>query len=102
VDRCRRVDEPGVGDGIGAQRLGKQQLVLGDVDGDDFGAGDLGVLHGVMTESADAEDGDHVRGACSGDLHRLVRRDARTRERSRLERVDAVWYVDDEVRRSAV
>ena len=51
----RRVDRVG-----GAELLGQLQLVVDDVDRDDRGAGDLGVLQREVAEPADAEDRDEV------------------------------------------
>ena len=96
-DRRGRVDGAGVDHGVGTQRLGQQQLVLVDVDGDDRRAGDLGVLHGEVTEAADTEHGDDVRRAGARHLDRLIGGHTGARQRRRLDRIDASGHVDDEV-----
>ena len=89
----RRVD-----DVVGAELLGELQLLLGDVDGDHGGAGDLGVLQRQMTEAADAEHGDEFGRTGPRHLHRLVGGDSGTGQRGGVERVHAVGDLHDERR----
>jgi hypothetical protein len=78
-------------DGVrGAELFGELQLVLGDVYGDDSRSGDLCVLHGQMSEPADAEHGDEVGRPGTRYFHRLVGRHTGTRQRRGVERVDPV------------
>ena len=72
--------------------LASCELAVEDVDGGDGPAGDLGVLHRQVAESADAEHGDEVRRAGARHLDRLVGGDAGARERRGVERVDAVGH----------
>src|SRR5262249_38069154 len=70
------------------------QLLVGDVDRDDASALDVRVLDGKVSQTADAEDRDEIRGVRAAELDRLVRRDSRTRQRRRVERVNSVGDLD--------
>jgi len=50
----------GVHDVVSPQLLRQIQLLIGHVDGNHGGTGDLGVLHGKMTEAPDAEHCDEI------------------------------------------
>ena len=68
--------------------LARASLAVDQVDGGDRGAGDLGVLHGQVSETSDAEDGHEVRRSGAGHLERLVGGDPGTGERGRVEGVE--------------
>jgi hypothetical protein len=85
-----RVVVAGVDDVHRTQLAGQLELLVLDVDRDDLRPGDPGVLHGQVTQPADAEHRDEVGGPHAGDLDRLVRRDAGAGQRSRVEGGDAV------------
>ena len=72
-----------------AQLVRHVELVLVDVDRDDGGAGDPGVLDGHVAEPADPEHCDHVGGTDLSNLDRLVCRHACARQGRRVERVDS-------------
>ena len=58
MDGCSGIGGGGVDDVFGAEFASHVELGVGDVDGDDFGPGDGGVLDGEVTEPADTEHGD--------------------------------------------
>ncbi|ODA70516.1 hypothetical protein APS67_005250 [Streptomyces sp. AVP053U2] len=82
----------GVDEDVGAQLPGEFELVVGDVDGGDGGAGDLRVLHRQVAQSADAGDGDELGGPDTGDLQGLVGGDARAGQRGGVDGADALGH----------
>ena len=82
-------------DVVGAEILGQLELFVGDVDRDDAGAADLRVLQRQVAEPADAEDRDQRARAGTGQLDRLVGRDAGAGQHGRVEGIDGVGHLCD-------
>ena len=87
---CQRVHHV-----VGAEILCQLELFVGDVDRDDAGAADLGVLQCEVAEAADAEDRDQRARAGPGQLDRLVGRHPGAGQHGRIERVDGVGDLRD-------
>ena len=92
LDLRRRIMSGRVHGVVGAEVFGDVELGFEDVDGGNGCAGDLGVLHGQVAESADSEHGHEVRRTGARHLDRLVRGDTGARQRSGVERVDPGRY----------
>ncbi|MGX1480162.1 UNVERIFIED_CONTAM: hypothetical protein RKD50_008970 [Streptomyces canus] len=99
LEHLRRVLLAGVDEDVGAELAGEVELVVGDVDRGDGGAGDLRVLHGQVAEPADAGDRHQLGGTDTGDLEGLVRGHAGAGQRGGVAGVDAVGDQGGEVGR---
>src|SRR6478735_860223 len=97
LDRLDRILGHRVDRVVGAEFLGQLQLLVHHIDRDDGRAGDLGVLHGQVTQAADAEHRDELARGGPRHLDRLVGGHAGTGQRSGVQRVDAVRHVGDVV-----